>query len=121
MPGLVPEQGIDALKRLTDLAHARGIRTIGCTLGPEARGPAAGQDAARGAINEWIRSSGAFDFVADFDAVLRDPAQPSRLKEEFSDRGYPSVSNLENSLDRANIDRRNKAMAGAMDLKFFAR
>jgi len=30
-------------------------------------------------VNHWIRESGAFDAVIDFDAVLRDPAQPSRL------------------------------------------
>jgi hypothetical protein len=33
---------------------------------------------ARGlAINEWIRASGRFDAVIDFDAAVRDPANPA--------------------------------------------
>ncbi|MFW5973706.1 MAG: GDSL-type esterase/lipase family protein, partial [Bacteroidota bacterium] len=36
-------------------------------------------EAARQAVNEWIRTSGRFDAVIDFDLALRDPAQPSRL------------------------------------------
>jgi hypothetical protein len=30
-------------------------------------------------VNHWIRTSGAFDAVIDFDRVLRDPNDPSRL------------------------------------------
>jgi lysophospholipase L1-like esterase len=56
-----------------------GVRVIGATLTPAlgstnpAHGSAA-EDAKRRALNEFIRTSGAFDGVADFDAVTRDPA-----------------------------------------------
>ena len=33
-------------------------------------------------MNEWIRTSGAFDAVIDFDAALRDPADPTRIRPE---------------------------------------
>ena len=32
-----------------------------------------------GAVNTWIRTSGTFDAVLDFDRAVRDPADPSRL------------------------------------------
>ena len=37
------------------------------------------KEAVRQAVNKWIRTSGSFDAVIDFDAVLRDPNHPSRL------------------------------------------
>jgi lysophospholipase L1-like esterase len=37
------------------------------------------KEAVRQAVNGWIRSSGAFDAVIDFDQALRDPAHPARL------------------------------------------
>jgi hypothetical protein len=36
-------------------------------------------EAQRQALNPWIRSSGAFDGVIDFDVALRDPSNPSYL------------------------------------------
>jgi lysophospholipase L1-like esterase len=51
-------------------------------------------------VNSWIRTSGAFDAVVDFDAVTRDPQKPDRLKSEFnggdsihlSDLGYEAMA-----------------------------
>jgi lysophospholipase L1-like esterase len=51
-------------------------------------------------VNDWIRGSGAFDAVVDFDAVLRDPAHPSRLSPAFDsgdhlhpgDTGYEAMA-----------------------------
>lgn len=51
-------------------------------------------------VNEWIRTGGAFDAVLDFDAVWRDPDQPSRIRAEFhsgdflhgSDAGYRALA-----------------------------
>ena len=36
-------------------------------------------------MNEWIRKSGAFDEVIDFDELTRDSKDPQRLKAEYSD------------------------------------
>jgi lysophospholipase L1-like esterase len=64
-------------------AHAHGIRILGATLTPASLPPQ--REAIRLAANRWIRTGGAFDGVVDFDAALRDPADPARLR-----RGYDS-------------------------------
>ncbi|RIQ32518.1 SGNH/GDSL hydrolase family protein [Jiangella rhizosphaerae] len=42
-----------------------------------------GREAIRRAANAHLRSAAAADAVADFDAALRDPAAPSRLRPEY--------------------------------------
>lgn len=79
-------------RQLIARAHARGVRVLGATLTPF-EGALAGtpladyfqphKDALRRQLNAWIRASGEFDAVLDFDALLRDPAQPSRLQPAF--------------------------------------
>ncbi|MEV0842795.1 SGNH/GDSL hydrolase family protein [Actinocatenispora sera] len=80
-------QLIAADRRIVAAAHARGIRVVGATLTPFAGsttkfggdyGTAYG-DAQRRALNDWIRTGGAFDAVVDFDRVVADPADPSRM------------------------------------------
>ena len=72
-----------AYRQLAARAHAHGIRLIGGTITPLVgndyyhAGPETEAD--RQAINRFIRSSGTFDGVIDFDAVVRDPAHPDRL------------------------------------------
>jgi lysophospholipase L1-like esterase len=69
------------LRQIVLRAHARGIRVVGCTLTPYegwSTYDAAGERT-RLAVNAWIRSSGVFDAVADFDAVVRDPSDPHRI------------------------------------------
>ncbi|UKZ80111.1 hypothetical protein TrVFT333_007876 [Trichoderma virens FT-333] len=41
------------------------------------------RESTRQSINNWIRTCGVFDAVVDFDEILRDPADHSRLKREF--------------------------------------
>ena len=51
-------------------------------------------------INAWIRTGGAFDAVLDFDAVVRDPAQPTQIAGPLqsgdhlhgSDQGYAAIA-----------------------------
>ena len=52
----------------------RGIKVIGCTLTPygESSGYKDEGEAIREAANTWIRTSGRFDAVVDFDKVTRD-------------------------------------------------
>lgn len=55
----------------------------------------------RQAVNKWIRGSGAYDGVADFDAFVRDPDNPKHIKAEFdsgdhlhpNDAGYLAMAN----------------------------
>ncbi|GAA3177432.1 MULTISPECIES: GDSL-type esterase/lipase family protein [Streptomyces] len=57
-------------------------------------------DKAREQINDWIRTSGAFDAVLDFDAVWRDPADPRRIHDDLhmgdrlhgNDTGYAALA-----------------------------
>jgi len=54
----------------------------------------------RVAVNEWIRNSGAFDGVIDFDAAVRDPDHPKRMLPTYdkgdnlhpNDAGYKAMA-----------------------------
>jgi hypothetical protein len=89
---------IGGYRQIIARAHAHGLRVIGATIAPY-EGAAywsADGDKVRMAVNEWIRKSGEFDGVLDFDAALRDPARPSQIKDGWhagdhlhgSDAGY---------------------------------
>jgi lysophospholipase L1-like esterase len=107
-------QIIDGLKELIARAHARGIRIFGATLLPrEGVGkPFVNTDAGRAKrleVNGWIRTSGAFDAVIDFERLMTDPARPGYLRPSF-DRGDHLHPN----------DAGYAAMASAIDLRLFA-
>lgn len=77
---------IEAQRRLAARARARGLKVVGATLTP-AQGGVYGRpevDVARQQVNRWIRGSSVFDAVVDFDAVLRDPAQPDRIRADLT-------------------------------------
>jgi len=78
---------IGALAQMTAQARERDIRVIGATIMPYGGSgyyhPDAANEADRRAVNEWIRAPGHFDAVLDFDALMRDPAHPNRLRKEF--------------------------------------
>jgi lysophospholipase L1-like esterase len=87
-----------AHRQLAERAHAHGICMIGGTVTPYAGSeyyhPEPENEADRQELNEWIRHSGVFDAVADFDAALRDPAQPQRLSKAYDsgDGLHPSLA-----------------------------
>lgn len=88
---------IAALQQIVARARSRGLRVIGATITPyEGAGFYFTPDgeADRQKVNEWIRHSGTFDAVADFDAALRDPQNPTRLAPEFDsgDHLHPSLA-----------------------------
>jgi lysophospholipase L1-like esterase len=97
---LTPEQHSGLVARLEEgyrqivaRAHAHGVRVMVATITPDGGSPLYHPDAAaesdRQALNAWIRTSGVFDGVIDFDAAVRDPAQPDRLQ-----AGYDSGDHL---------------------------
>ncbi len=78
------EDLIVGLKQMIDRAHEHGLKIFGATLTPFAGTAFPGyytpaKDAIRGRVNEWIRTSKAFDGVIDFDRALRDPAHPDAI------------------------------------------
>ena len=93
---------ISALNQVIERAHERGITVIGGTITPYEGADYYSPDgeATRQEVNAWIRTSGAFDQVVDFDAAVQDPAQPSRIRTEFdpgdalhiNDAGYIAMA-----------------------------
>ena len=78
-PPSPPEQVIAAMQDIIDRARARGIPVIGGTLIPMGKQPGTVQETSRQAVNHWIRTSGAFNAVIDFDAMVRDPQAPWQI------------------------------------------
>jgi lysophospholipase L1-like esterase len=101
------EQG---LNQIVLQAHARGLRVIGCTITPYGGWMTydASGEAARLAVNHFIRHSGIFDGVVDFDAAVRDPLDPHRLLPLYDsgDHLHPNAAG-------------HRAMADAVDLRLF--
>jgi lysophospholipase L1-like esterase len=105
-PGVSAAQIIAGYRQLIAAAHARGLRIFGATLLPfqGAGYYSAAGEATREAVNAWIRTSGAFDGVIDFDQVMRDPADPLRLNPSYdsgdhlhpNDAGYQAMANTIN-------------------------
>ena len=106
---------IAGYKQLVARAHLHKMRIIGATLTPFEEtfkgSPLEGyynadKEKKRQAINKWIRESGAFDAVLDFDAVVRNPSRPSYIQAIYDagDHLHPN-------------DAGYKAMAESIDLK----
>jgi lysophospholipase L1-like esterase len=88
-----PQDLINAYRQLISRAHAHGVKVIGATITPFEGFVIPGyysesKEAFRQSVNQWIRTSGSFDAVIDFDAVLRDPDHPSRLLPRFASRDH---------------------------------
>lgn len=107
---LTVEQLIAGHQQLIDSAHDHGLVAIGGTLLPfeDAYYYSEGGEALRQAFNAWVRTSGAYDAVLDFDAATRDPNAPTRLLPTYDsgDHLHPS-------------DAGYAAMAEAIDLSLF--
>jgi lysophospholipase L1-like esterase len=97
-------------KQLIARAHARGLKIFGATLTPfEGAGYWSQEgETKRQALNQWIRTSGAYDGVIDFDQVTRDPSAPTKFLP-----AYDSGDHLHPG------DVGYKAMGEAVDLKLF--
>lgn len=79
-----------AYEQIVVRAHAQGIRVYGATLTPFGGNtmyddPDGHRESARQAVNSWIRTSGTFDAVIDFDRAVRDPGDPRRLLSTLHD------------------------------------
>lgn len=94
---------VAALGRIAAAAHARGLRVYGATLPPfgGTLGAYSAQgEKARRAVNAWIRTRAPYDAVIDFDAALRDPAQPQDMQARYdsgdhihpNDAGYGAMA-----------------------------
>ena len=111
------EQVIQGHRQLIERAHSKGLRIFGCTLTPVEGFLLPGtpfpvftpeKEVKRQAVNAWIRTSGEYDGVIDFDRVLRDPTSPTKIRALYDsgDHGHPN-------------DLGYNALANAIDLKLF--
>ncbi|GAA3348307.1 SGNH/GDSL hydrolase family protein [Amorphoplanes nipponensis] len=105
---------IAGYRQLIARAHERGLRIIGATLTPfqDTTIPGyytAANEAKRAAVNRWIRTSGEYDGVIDFDRAVRDPAQPLRIRPQYDsgDHLHPNDAGM-------------RAMADAVPLRLTA-
>jgi lysophospholipase L1-like esterase len=107
---LTSDELIWGYRQIITRAHAHGIKVIGATIMPEEGVPTASArgEEIRQTVNRWIRAKGNFDAVVDFDAVVRDPERPARLKLQFDpgDHIHPN-------------DAGNQEMADAFELNLF--
>jgi lysophospholipase L1-like esterase len=100
----------NAYAQFVDKAHARNLRAYGATITPfgGSRYYTPAHESVRQAVNDWIRTSGKFDAVIDFDAVVRNPVTLTNLA-----RAYDTGDGLH--LNPAGYH----AMADAIDLNLF--
>jgi lysophospholipase L1-like esterase len=101
---------VGTYKQLIARAHARGLKIFAGTLNPfeGAKYFHPEGETVRRAVNDWLRTSGAFDGVFDFDEAVRDPGHPSRYlgADQSGDSLHPN-------------DAGYRAMAAVVDLEDF--
>ncbi|HEY5411568.1 MAG TPA: SGNH/GDSL hydrolase family protein, partial [Caulobacteraceae bacterium] len=101
-PPPTAEDLIAGYRQMIARVHERGAKIYGATIAPyEGAAYASPEgDRVREAVNHWIRTGHAFDGVLDFDAAMRDPKHPARIRDGFhagdhlhgSDAGYHAVA-----------------------------
>jgi lysophospholipase L1-like esterase len=114
MPGrqITAAQMIAGYRQIVDRAHVLGIKVFGATIAPY-KGASYWSpegEAARQEINAFVRTSGAFDGVLDFDKAFADPADPAQMKD-----GLHMGDHLHGS------DAGYRKVADSIDLKLFSR
>lgn len=99
---------IAGFTQIIERAHQHGIRVFGATITPYEGAMVYSEDgeAVRQAVNQWIRTGGAFDGVIDFDAAVRDREHPTRIRADCDsgDHLHPGAAGY-------------RVMADAIDLK----
>ncbi|MEU0493934.1 SGNH/GDSL hydrolase family protein [Mycobacterium sp. NPDC006124] len=112
-PNVTVDELTGGYRDVIDRLHAQGLRVLQGTLTPAGGSSAPpGSEAVRQAVNSWIREQSPADGVVDFDAAVRDPADPSRIDPaydgsdhlHFNLAGYQAMANavpLESIADRA--------------------
>ena len=107
------EDIIAGMKQMIERAHEKGLKIFGATLTPFEGTSFKGyftpeKETKRKAVNEWIRTSKAFDGVIDFEKAVRDPEHPDRMLTSYDggDHLHPG-------------DAGYKAMGEAIDLALF--
>jgi len=104
--GVTAEDLISGNRQLVARAHKKGIRVIETTIPPFEhalfRDPffdgiyTPEKEKVRQEVNAWIRGSGEFDGVIDFDAAIRDPNHPTQLLPAYDSGDHLHVNDAGN-------------------------
>jgi lysophospholipase L1-like esterase len=110
-PDLTVDDLVIGYRQIIARAHARHVKVIIATIlpfGGSISHSSPDKEKLRQLINSWIRASGEPDGVVDFDAVMHDPADPSRMQMQFDsgDHLHPNEAG-------------SRAMGDAIDLSLF--
>ncbi|KFY05324.1 hypothetical protein O988_00060 [Pseudogymnoascus sp. VKM F-3808] len=106
----VGDKLISAFTQIANDASAAGIPIFAATItpcsGPGQAYSGAAREATRQKVNAWFTSSGLFDAVIDFDAIVHDPAEPSQLAQEYNSGDYlhPNVAGYQAIADAFPLD-----------------
>jgi lysophospholipase L1-like esterase len=107
------DEMIAGYRQLIARAHEGGLTAIGATMTPFENTTIPGyynpdNEAKRLAVNQWIRTSGEWDAVIDFDRAVRDPAHPLSMLPQYDsgDHLHPNDAGM-------------RAMADAIPLRLF--
>lgn len=106
---------IAAYRQLIARAHSKGVRAIGTTIPPfegatfeafdlSVKLHTPERERMRVEVNEWVRRSGEFDGVFDFDAVVRDPDRPTQLLAKFAAEDRIHANDAGNEAQAAAIE-----------------
>jgi lysophospholipase L1-like esterase len=109
---IFPSEGVTAIQiiwavtQLIDRGHAQGLKVFGATLTPFGGSfvHSAAGEIERETVNDFIRTSGAYDGVLDFDQVVRDPSNPTQILPAYdsgdhlhpNDTGHQAIANAIN-------------------------
>jgi len=106
----VAQDLITAYSEMIDKAHAKGLKVYGATILPFKKSfyDKSFRQTVRDSVNEWIRTSGRFDAVIDFDKVMTNPNSKNTIKPDLQsgDFLHPNEAGY-------------KMMGEAVDLKLF--
>lgn len=102
---------IEAYEQLVERAHAQSVRVYGVPLLPFGRSEYASfeHELARQRVNDWLRTSGRFDAIIDFDEAVRDAKYPAKLAAAYDsgDHLHPNAAG-------------HRTMAESVDLALFS-
>jgi lysophospholipase L1-like esterase len=104
---LTAQDLINGYLTLIHEAHAAGVTIIGGTLMPDKGNGyySAAAEAIRQDVNHWIRTSGAFDGVIDFDSVMQSPTDSAALNPNYDagDHIHPNDAGMQTMANAVNL------------------
>jgi lysophospholipase L1-like esterase len=107
-PAVSADELIAGDRQIIARAHAQGIKVLGGTLTPfeGAKYYTPEKEQVREAVNRWIRTSHEFDAVIDFEAALRDPINPRKLRSDLDsgDHLHPNALGYKTMGDAIGLD-----------------